>query len=42
VYFEVTQKVKETFDESGVTIPFPQQDVHLYQALAGNNDLAQQ
>ncbi|MCP4685624.1 MAG: mechanosensitive ion channel [bacterium] len=35
VYFEVTQKVKETFDESGVTIPFPQRDVHLHQVAAG-------
>lgn len=31
VYFEVTEKVKRTFDEQGVTIPFPQRDVHLNQ-----------
>ncbi len=40
VYFEVTQKVKETFDESGVTIPFPQRDVHLHQARAGEKSMA--
>ena len=32
VWFEVTQKIKEEFDSQGVTIPFPQQDVHLHQA----------
>jgi small conductance mechanosensitive channel len=31
VYFDVTEKVKKTFDEQGVTIPFPQRDVHLRQ-----------
>ena len=31
VYFDVTEKVKNAFDENGVTIPFPQRDVHLYQ-----------
>jgi small conductance mechanosensitive channel len=34
VYFDVTEKVKLTFDEQGVSIPFPQRDVHLYQAAA--------
>jgi small conductance mechanosensitive channel len=32
VYFDVTEKVKLTFDEQGVSIPFPQRDVHLFQA----------
>ncbi len=32
VWFEVTQSIKEEFDRQGVTIPFPQQDVHLHQA----------
>jgi small conductance mechanosensitive channel len=32
VYFDVTEKVKMTFDEQGVSIPFPQRDVHMYQA----------
>ncbi|MBN1465859.1 mechanosensitive ion channel [candidate division KSB1 bacterium] len=31
VYFDVTEKVKRRFDEEGIAIPFPQQDVHVYQ-----------
>ncbi len=31
VYFDLTEKVKMTFDEMGISIPFPQSDVHLYQ-----------
>ncbi|MBN1561949.1 mechanosensitive ion channel [candidate division KSB1 bacterium] len=31
VYFDVTEKVKRRFDEEGISIPFPQQDVHIYQ-----------
>ena len=34
VYFDLTEKVKRTFDDEGVTIPFPQRDVHLYQETA--------
>ncbi len=34
VYFDVTEKVKMTFDDQGVTIPYPQRDVHLYQVAA--------
>ncbi len=30
VYWDVTRKVKEEFDRQGITIPFPQRDVHLY------------
>ena len=30
VYFELTEKVKLTFDKEGISIPFPQQDVHLF------------
>jgi len=30
VYWEVTRAVKVRFDEENVSIPFPQQDVHLY------------
>jgi len=25
----MTEKVKKAFDEAGITIPFPQRDVHL-------------
>jgi len=31
VYFDITEKVKLTFDQKGISIPFPQRDVHLYQ-----------
>ncbi len=27
---EVTRAVKRRFDEEGITIPYPQQDVHFY------------
>jgi small conductance mechanosensitive channel len=30
VYFGVTEAIKKKFDEEGISIPFPQQDVHLY------------
>ncbi|MFH1701080.1 MAG: mechanosensitive ion channel domain-containing protein [Candidatus Zixiibacteriota bacterium] len=30
VYFAITEKVKLTFDERGISIPFPQRDVHLH------------
>ncbi len=30
VRFSITKQVKLRFDEAGVSIPFPQQDVHLY------------
>jgi len=29
--FDLTEKIKLTFDEKGISIPFPQRDVHLYQ-----------
>ena len=31
-YWSMTRAVKMRFDEEGITIPFPQRDVHLYQA----------
>jgi len=31
VYFDFTENVKKRFDAKGVSIPFPQQDVHMYQ-----------
>ncbi len=30
VYFDLTEKIKLAFDQHGITIPYPQQDVHLY------------
>ena len=34
VYWEFTEKVKLTFDAEGISIPYPQQDVHMHQASA--------
>ena len=31
VYYDLTEKIKLTFDQEGISIPFPQQDVHLFQ-----------
>lgn len=30
-YWEIREKVKNAFDEEGISIPFPQTDVHLFQ-----------
>ncbi len=30
VFFDMHEKVKLTFDEEGISIPYPQRDVHLY------------
>ncbi|MBF0349919.1 MAG: mechanosensitive ion channel [SAR324 cluster bacterium] len=30
VYFDIMEKVKNRFDEEGISIPFPQRDVHLF------------
>ena len=30
VYFDLTEKLKITFDQEGITIPYPQRDVHMY------------
>ena len=35
VYWDVTRTVKERFDKEGVSIPFPQRDVHIYQTAKG-------
>lgn len=40
VYFDITRTVKLRFDEEGISIPFPQRDVHLYGEggkVAGDN-----
>lgn len=36
VFWDVTKEVKLRFDREGISIPFPQQDVHLH--LVGQND----
>lgn len=35
VYFGVTEGIKKKFDEEGISIPFPQRDVHLYEHKEG-------
>lgn len=35
IKFDLTERVKLAFDEAGISIPFPQRDVHLYQESAG-------
>ncbi|MEH6825900.1 MAG: hypothetical protein V7629_18550 [Motiliproteus sp.] len=30
VYFDMNEKVKLTFDEQGISIPYPQRDVHMH------------
>jgi small conductance mechanosensitive channel len=32
VKFDLTEAIKKRFDEVGISFPFPQQDIHLYQA----------
>ena len=32
VFFDTTEKVKLVFDQEGISIPYPQQDVHIHQA----------
>jgi small conductance mechanosensitive channel len=34
VWFDLTEAVKKRFDKEGISIPFPQQDVHLHKAYA--------
>jgi len=33
-YFQITEAVKQRFDAAGISIPFPQRDVHLIQSEA--------
>lgn len=34
VYWDLTEKVKKRFDQEGISIPFPQQDVYLHQVAS--------
>lgn len=34
VYWDLTEKIKLTFDQEGISIPFPQRDVHVHQITA--------
>ncbi len=34
VYMSVTEKIKKAFDANGISIPYPQRDVHVYQHSA--------
>ncbi len=34
VYFDLTEAIKKRFDEVGISIPFPQQDVHIHKVAA--------
>ena len=31
VFFDLQEAMKKRFDREGISIPFPQRDVHLYQ-----------
>jgi small conductance mechanosensitive channel len=35
VYWDITREVKRRFDEEGISIPFPQRDVHIYREEGG-------
>ncbi|MBT8334290.1 MAG: mechanosensitive ion channel [Desulfobacterales bacterium] len=36
--FSLTQKIKQALDEAGITIPYPQQDVHMHQVPAKGSE----
>jgi small-conductance mechanosensitive channel len=38
VYWDITRSVKMRFDEEGISIPFPQTDVHIYTTEASDAD----
>ena len=38
VFWDITRTVKEQFDAGGVSIPFPQQDIHVIEALQVKSD----
>jgi len=40
LFFELTEKIKKRFDAEGISIPFPQRDVHVYQHRTITQDTA--
>jgi small conductance mechanosensitive channel len=34
VHFDTTETIKKSFDAQGISIPFPQRDVHMYEHKA--------
>lgn len=38
VYWDITREVKRRFDEEGISIPFPQRDVHIYNESKNGED----
>jgi small conductance mechanosensitive channel len=38
VYFDLTEKIKKRFDAEGISIPYPQRDVHIYEHKAESTD----
>ncbi|NLH42069.1 MAG: hypothetical protein GX448_09530, partial [Planctomycetes bacterium] len=36
VYWDLTEKLKVAIDDNGLTIPFPQQDVHIKTNVAAS------
>lgn len=36
VFFDLNEKVKLAFDQAGITIPYPQRDIHLHPKTAAN------
>lgn len=34
-YFDIYERIKKRFDEEGISIPFPQRDVHVYEHKGG-------
>jgi len=40
VYFDVTEKVKVALDKNGITIPFPQRDIHVKDGIAQRGAIA--
>lgn len=31
LFFEVTESIKKRFDAEGISIPYPQRDIHVYE-----------